>query len=255
MPLNEATLYAFLLVFVRCSAMLLASPVFGAQNTPLQVRILTTLCIAGALTAVLRPKIGPVPPDMGALLLAVAHEAAAGLLIGGVMSLVLQAANIAGSILDLQVGLSMSQALNPLLGVQVTVIAQFKFMLGTVLYLSMDGHHQMLQAFAASYSQMPALGVETMPMLGQTLLGLVSGVFILGLQISLPVLAVSMVVDAALGLISKAVPQMQVLVVGAPGKIILGLVTLSLCLPALATGVNSGIGYGVEALGRIFNMR
>ncbi len=253
--MTDALLYAFLLVFVRCSAMLLASPVFGAQNTPLPVRIFTTLSISAAITLVVNPAKTAAPHDMGAFVMAIANEAAAGILLGFFMNLVMQAAQFAGSIMDMQLGLSMSQILNPVSGVQVTILAQFKFMLGTVLYLCMNGHHELLSAFANSYRTMPALGVSTMPALGANLLSLIGGLSILALQIAAPVMAVSLVVDAALGLISKAVPQMQAMLVGAPAKIMIGLVALSVALPALATGIQSGVGYGMDSLTRVFSMK
>jgi flagellar biosynthetic protein FliR len=253
--MSEPLIYAFLLVFVRCSAMMISSPLFGAQNTPLQVRIFTTCAIAAAMTLVINPAKSAPPPDLGSLSMAVIYEVAAGLLLGFFMSLVLQAAQIAGSIMDLQLGLSMGQVLNPVSGIQVTILAQFKFMLGTVIYLCLDGHHQMLTAFANSYKTMPALGVSTMPQLGQNILNLIGGVSILALQIAAPVMAVTLVVDAALGLINKAVPQMQTMVVGAPAKILIGMIALSVSLPALVTGIQSGVGYGMESLGRVFSMK
>src|SRR5579862_4213232 len=165
MSFDSALLYSFLLVFVRCSAMLLTSPMFGAQNSPLQVRIFSTLAIAGALTCVLKPTIGPAPTELYALAAAILKEVLAGLLIGTFMSLVLQAAQMAGSIIDLQMGLSMSQELNPLTGVSVTVVSQFKYMLALVVFLSMNCHHEMIIAFARSYQTMPALSYEAIPTL------------------------------------------------------------------------------------------
>jgi flagellar biosynthesis protein FliR len=253
--MNEALFFAFLLVFVRCSAMLLSSPMFGAQNTPLPVRIFTTLAISAAMTLAINPAKSAAPPDLGSLSMAMAGEIAAGLLLGFFMSLVLQAAQLAGAIMDLQLGLSMSQVMNPVSGIQVTILAQFKFMLGTVLYLCLDGHHQMLTAFANSYKAMPALGVSTMPVLLHNVVGMISGISILALQIAAPVMAVSLVVDAALGIINKAVPQMQTMVVGMPAKIMIGMIALGVALPALATGINSGIGFSMDSLGRIFQMR
>lgn len=250
--MTEAALYAFLLVFVRCGAMLLASPVFGGQATPGHVRVLTTVCIAGALTFAIAPNPMTPPAGVGGLGLAVANEAAAGLLLGAFMNLVLQVAQIAGSVLDMQIGLSMSQAINPIAGVSVTVLAQFKFMLAMVLYLSMNGHHQLLEAFANSYRSLPALGVDTMPGIANQVVGLVGAVFVLALQIAAPVLAVSVVVDASLGLINRAVPQMQVFLVGMPAKIILGLTVLAFGLPAMADGIQSGVAHGFDALAKVF---
>lgn len=252
--MNEALLYAFLLVFVRCSAMLLSSPVFGGQNTPLPVRIFTTLSISAAITLVVNPAKAAVPTNLGDLSMALANEAVSGLLIGSFMSLVLQAAQMAGSIMDFQLGLSMSQVLNPVNGVSVTILAQFKFMLGAVLYLCMDGHHQMLIAFANSYHTMPALGVSTMPQLGSGILGLIGAISILALQIAAPVIAVSLVLDAALGLINKAVPQMPAMLIGMPAKTLIGMIAVAVSLPALATGIQSGVGYGFNALEHVWAM-
>lgn len=255
MSFDQATLYAFLLVFIRCSAMLISSPMFGAQNTPLQVRIFTTLALSGALTCVVKPAIGPMPDHLGQLFVAVGQEIAAGLLIGTFMMMVLHMAQIAGTLMDTQVGLGMSQVMNPATGVHVTILSQFKFMLGLVLYLSMDCHHLMIQAFVHSYSSVPSFGVETMPELLSGVVRLLGSVSLIALQIAAPVLAVTMVVDAALGLVNKAVPQMQAMVVGLPAKIVIGLIAVSLGLPALATGVSSGVGIALDGIGHALRMK
>jgi flagellar biosynthetic protein FliR len=254
MHFDSALLYSFLTVFVRCSAMLLSSPMFGAQNTPLQVRIMTTLAISAALTVALQPAIGPPPADMYLLAVSVTHEVVAGLLIGMFMSLVLLGVQMAGSLMDMQIGLGMSQALNPLTGVPSTVIGQFKFMLGLVIFLSMDAHLLMIDAFAKSYTTMPSIGFEDLPALQAGVVKLLGAVSLLAVQIAAPVLGVTLVVDAALALINKAVPQMQVLIVGLPAKIVMGLIALSLGLPALVGGVSAGVGTALDSLGHIFHM-
>jgi flagellar biosynthetic protein FliR len=255
MHFDAALLYSFLTVFVRCSAMLLSSPMFGAQNTPLQVRIMTTLAISAALTIALQPQIGPPPADMYVLAASVAHEVVAGLLIGMFMSLVLLGVQMAGSLMDMQIGLGMSQALNPLTGVPSTVIGQFKFMLGLVVFLSMDAHLTMIDAFARSYTAMPAIAFDNLPALQEGIVKLLGAVSLLAIQIAAPVMGVTLVVDAALGLVNKAVPQMQVLIVGMPAKIVMGLIALSLGLPALVGGVTSGVGAAMDGLGHLFHMR
>ncbi len=252
MAFDAALIYAFLLVFTRCSAMLFASPIFGAQNTPLQVRILTTVAISGALTLLLQPKLGPVPDDLFALVGAVFHEIVAGLLIGFFVSLVLQMARIAGALIDIQMGLGISETVNPIDGVSVTVIGQFKYLLAIVLFLSVNGHHTMLQAFAASFDAMPVFGMESLPKIQAGLLSLFSSVMLGAIQIAAPLIAVSLVIDAALGVMNKAVPQMQPLFVGMPAKLAMGMVALGVTLPALAAGVSAGIEHAFEALAPIF---
>jgi flagellar biosynthetic protein FliR len=255
MHLDAALMYSFVVVFVRCSAMLLVSPMFGAQNSPVQIRIFTTLAIAGALTLALKPSIGPPPVEMYALAAAILKEILAGLLIGIFMSLVLQAAQMAGAIIDMQMGLGMSQAMNPLTGVPVTVISQFKFMLALVLFLSMDAHHQMIIAFARSYQTMPALSYESIPAIKTGIGTLMGQLSLLALQIAAPVMAVSLIVDAGLGIVNKAVPQMQAMLVGLPAKVIMGMLALSLGLPAMTSAVSTGVGAAFRGLSHSTGLR
>jgi flagellar biosynthetic protein FliR len=252
MRFDEATLFAFLLVFTRCSAMFLASPIFGASTTPMQVRVFTCLCLAGALTMVIAPKLGPMPHSLVGMALTVGGEAVAGLLIGSLMSLVLQMMQLAGTFLDYNIGLGMSQTLNPMTGVPVTLIGEFKFMLGTVVFLSANAHHLMIQVMVDSYRHAPALSSLHLLSVQAGVLGLLQQLTLLALQIALPVTAVSLVVDAGLALISRAVPQMQALQVGMPAKLGAGLLGLSLALPPLVGAVTNGCGLAANLVNHLF---
>lgn len=248
MTMDTAWLWSFFAVFVRASAMMISSPVFSAQSTPLQIRIFTTLSISAALTAVLQPKVGAMPEHFILMIFAVASEALAGLLIGIFTSFAFHAAQMAGTFLDFQVGLGMSQIVNPATGVPSTLIGQFKYMLAITTFLAMNGHHSMIHAFAASYDAYPGFNSQTLTGLEKNLMPLFGTMCLLALQIAAPVAAVSLVVDSALGVVNKAVPQMQVFMVGMPAKILLGLIALSLSLPALTAGVDNGVRMGLETL-------
>lgn len=251
MRLDAAFIWTFFLVFCRCSAMLLASPVFGAQSTPVPIRVFTTLAISSAVT--LAVGVNPITPpdDLVTLLMGAGQELVIGILIGAFCNLVLQGVQISGSFIDLQMGLSMSQTMNPVTGVPVSVIGQFKFMLGIVLFLCMNGHHVMLQAFASSFEVAPGLGMSSLNALGNGLVGTVANISLLALQIAAPVAAVGFVVDASLGIVNKAVPQMQAYMVGVPAKTLMGLLALAVTLPTLATSIQAGLAHSMEALGGV----
>jgi len=249
--MDEAFMFSFLCVFVRCSAMFLASPVFGSQSTPVSIRVMTTFAISGALTFALGKDLGAPPQDLYSFVMVIVHEVVAGLLIGAFMSFVLQSAQIAGSLIDTQMGLGMSQILNPINGISTTVVSQFKYMLAVVVFLSMNGHHLMLQALIKSYGDMPGLTMESLPALKDGLVNLFGQLSLLGLQMAAPVLGVSLIVDAALGIINKAVPQLQVIQVGMPAKIVIGMIALGVGLPAIVSGVNTGVEVGLDTLLRV----
>ena len=248
MSLDGPSLIAFFLVFVRCSALLLSSPVFGAQTTPVHVRVLTTFAIAASLTVCVRPHMGLMPTELWSVGMAVAQEAAAGLLIGAFMTLALQVAQVAGGLMDLQVGLSSSQIMNPINGVNSTIIAQFKFMLGVVIFLCMDGHQLILTAMVQSYDTMPTLTMSSMPAIKDGILHLLTSVCLIAIQIAAPVIGVSMVIDTALGLINRAVPTFQAMQVGLAAKIAMGLVAVGVALPALSGGISAATGQAIKAL-------
>jgi flagellar biosynthesis protein FliR len=253
MMLDEELMFSFLLVFVRCSAMLMSSPLFGAQTTPLPIRIMTIMSISAALTLALQPGAAGVPTEMYGLAAAVANEVLAGLLIGFVITLGIQAAQIGGAYLDLQIGLGMSQTLNPATGVPVTLLSQYKYMLAVVVFLGMNGHHLMLHAFAASYESMPPIGMAMLPVLHANLIELIGQISLIALRIAAPVAAVGLVVDAALGIVNKAVPQMHALMVGLPAKLLVGIIALSIALPTMAGAVQAGVEVATETLWNIMS--
>ncbi len=252
MTLDSGLLWAFLLVFVRCSAMMLSSPVFGAQTTPIHIRVLTTMCLSGALTIALRPGLGQPPADLYPFIASIGNEMLAGLLIGSLVSLAFSAFQMAGGLLDLQVGFGASQVLNPATGVPSTLLSQFKYMLAVVVFLSLSGHHVLLRAFVGSYDAMPTFDVAGMQAIQVDLVALVTQSSLLAIQIAAPVAAVGFVVDAALGIVNKAVPQMQVLAVGMPAKIAMGVVALSVALPMMAASVSSAIELASSHLAKLF---
>lgn len=252
MTFDSAFLWAFFCVFLRASAMMLASPFFGAQTTPTSIRAMTTLSIAAALTFALQPSVGPLPAEMGGFALGLLNEIAVGLLIGAFATLVFSAFQIAGALLDLQIGLGASQILNPVDGVPATLLSQYKYTLAIVIFLLMNGHHLLFQAFVESYRLAPGLTQQSMLVIQDNLLSLIAQSALLGLQIAAPVMAVGLVVDAALGLVNKAVPQMPVMLVGLPAKLGLGMVALSVALPALVSGVSYGSELAAQSLTEVF---
>jgi flagellar biosynthetic protein FliR len=252
MSLDASLLWSFFVVFVRASAMFLSSPIFSGTSMPVQVRVMSTLSISAALTMAVQRHVGPVPQDLLAMVTQLANEAVAGLVIGVVVSLVFQAIQMAGSFLDFQVGLGSSQIINPVTGVPVTILAQVKYLLAIVVFLTLNGHHAMIRAFIESYRAFPMLSMGSLEAMQTNMVGLLTDMSLLSLQIAAPVVAVSLIVDAALGIVNKAVPQMQVFMVGMPAKVMLGLITLSVTLPVLVAGVENGVSLGLDRLWTIW---
>jgi flagellar biosynthetic protein FliR len=236
-------LIGFFCAFVRASAMLASAPSFGV-SVPVSVRVLLA-AILGATAAPMLPA-APVPESWLGLILLAGHHAAFGLVLGGCLQMLAQAFTAAGSIADLQIGLSSAQLFNPSMGANGAPLGLFKNMLGVTLIFSMDGHHLIFNAFYKSFQSTltPAQLAEQTP---TVILPMAAQFLGLSLQMALPIIAATFLIDLAAGLINKAVPQTQPFLLALPAKLSLGLLAAALALPAAAAGVTRGLGILTEA--------
>jgi flagellar biosynthetic protein FliR len=252
--LDESWIFAFFLVFVRSSAMFLVSPLFGASVAP-RIRILFCVMFSFALTSIIQPYMPPIPQSIYGLLANVAHEAFVGILIGLSIQLLMMAAQMAGAIMDMQLGFNSMQMFNPNLGTTTTIMGQFHFLLFFVLFLMMNGHHTMIAAFVDSYQMRTAIGLGDLGAAKTGVVTLISTLMLLAVQISAPVAAVSFIVDAASGVINKSIPQMPVFMVTMGAKASLGVVALALGLPLLTVATQSGIEHTMLHLYKILAIK
>jgi len=239
MVLETSFVLAFFAIFIRCSAMMLSCPLYGGA-TPVNIRVMASAVISLSLTPVLQSQLVFAPNNLIELGLIMGREAIFGLLIGMCMQFLVAAIQVAGAFSDMQIGIGSAQLFNPALGGQTSPIGQFKFWLGVVLLFLLNAHQLMFKAFLQSFSLTGSpIGTSSdIVSHGATLLG---QLLILSVQIAAPIVAVTVVIDVASGLINRAVPQTQPFLISLPAKLALGLVALSLGLPALTIAVQRGV--------------
>lgn len=255
MRLDGAYLFALLAVFVRVSAMLFVAPVFGAPSIPARIRILFGAVMALALCPVVRAYLPEPPPDLYGVLLLVANEALAGFVVGVFLTLVMLGIMMGGSIMDIQVGLSMSHVVNPASGQASTLLSQFKYMLALVVLVCANGHHILIKALVGSFRVLPVSGMGVLEAIRDQHVYLLAQMSLIALQIAAPILAVTVLVDAALGLMNRAVPQMQTFIVGLPAKVLMGLVALSVGLPAITAAVANGVELATRSMQQVMAVK
>jgi flagellar biosynthesis protein FliR len=213
----------------------------------MQIRIFACMAFSLSLAPVVQPMVGQMPNTITDLVLATAGQAASGIILGLCLHLVVFAFQMAGTLLDVQVGFSSVSVFNPLSQQQITLLGNLKMWLAIVLLMSFNGHHLIFRSLVESYGL--TLDVE----LGRiALTSLISKMSLLALQIAAPVAAAALIVDVASGFINKTIPQMQVYIVAMPAKMILGVTALMLSLPMLAGAVNAGVEHAYEELSTMF---
>ncbi|MGC8668589.1 MAG: flagellar biosynthetic protein FliR [Chthonomonadales bacterium] len=233
--------WCFLLILARVSALVAAAPVFGTTGVPAPVKAGFSALVSLVLLPLLRSTIGPAPGDLFTLIARIAADIAVGLTLGFLVTLLFAAVQIAGTYVDTQIGFGMINVLNPVARQQTSATGQLMYQLSMALFLMAGGMLYLVGAVAASYRVVPA-GAAHFAGSWDVVAGALAGqMLLIALRIAAPAAAVLLTVDLAFALVARTVPQMNVLIVGLPAKIILGLATVSLSLPVLALAVQEDI--------------
>lgn len=235
----------FLLVAARTAGVFFAAPPFAARQIPAQWRAAFGLMVALVLLPVV-----PVPASLPETLLPwaawAAREAAVGLAIGWTVNLTFAAVQLGGQLLDTELGFGIVSVLDPQTGQQMPLVGNFQYLLALMVLLLTNGHHLIIAALAKSFQVVPVGGEVLRPSLMDTVSILSNGVFLTAFKLAAPVLGAGFVTSVALGVMARAMPQMNVFVVGLPLKLVAGLVIMVAGLPlylATLTRVLDGL-YG-----------
>ncbi|HHX74352.1 MAG TPA: flagellar biosynthetic protein FliR [Firmicutes bacterium] len=223
-----------LLLFTRYTAVFALLPFLNRVRVPVLFKAGLAAMTAYLVFSATRPLVAGLPSHFLSFFLLVAGEALVGLTIGLFTLFFFTAATMAGQYLDLQTGLTAASLLDPVYGTQVTLFAQFYHYFALVLYLAVDGHHYLLAALARSTELVPLGGAVLQPALMPQFTAYFSQMALLAFQLAMPVVAVLVFCDLALGLLARTVPQLHVFLVGMPLKVGVALLLVYLIFPYAA---------------------
>lgn len=245
---SQAELVRYLLIVVRVSPLLITAPIWGSPLVPPQVRVFIALLVSALLLPAVRgPLPGGIVDGVFPLLLAVGQELLLGFLFAYVALLLFAAAQLAGQIVDIQVGFGIANVIDPMSSAQVTLIGQLQYLAALFVFLLLDGHHLLLGGLAATFGAAP-LGAPFAGAGAEPLLFVVQRggrlMFLLAAQIAAPALTALFLTSFALGLVSRMLPQMNIYLVGLPVNIFVGLLAFAASLSIFAAvwrGATAGL--------------
>jgi len=223
------------LLLVRPGMLIIGTPFFGNVYAPAHARIGLTVLVALALAPFVSM---PGALSGASLTLVILREMAIGLALALALRAVIFAAEFAGHFCGYQIGLSMGAMIDPQSGVRNDLLAVLYSSLAIVICFAINAHHLVLRALADSYSALPiglgGIGGSIVDSVSD-LLGLV---FYMGVRLALPVILVLQLVELALALLGRVAPSLNVIVAGAPVRVIVGLLAVGAALGALPTLLN-----------------
>jgi flagellar biosynthesis protein FliR len=227
---GEQNLVGFILVLARISPLFVLAPLLSSRLVPGRVRGIVAVALAVGLSPVMTEgtTLTTVPAELVWL---IGKEMLIGLAFAFVLGTLFAAISVAGSFLDTMVGFSFGSLVDPVTGTQSSVLQQTYSMMGILIFIAIGGDEWMIRGLAETYEVVP---IDQMPDLGTMVQGVdkaFAGIFGAAIQVAGPVLLALVLTDAAFGLVSRVVPQLNVFGVGFPAKVTVGLLIVGTSLP------------------------
>ncbi|EQB36402.1 MULTISPECIES: flagellar biosynthetic protein FliR [Virgibacillus] len=219
------SLPVFLLILVRVVAFFATMPLFSYRTIPRPFKLGLSFFLAFLIFYTVDG--GSIAFD-GTYLFLIMKEALVGLLIGLIAYIILSAVQIAGGFIDFQMGFAIANVIDPQTGAQSPLTGQYFYIIALLFLLSVNGHHILIDGIVNSYHFIPI--DRFIPFqnenIAQFVIETFNQMFLIAFQIAIPIVGCLFLVDVALGIVAKTVPQLNVFVVGLPLKIFVSFVAL-----------------------------
>ena len=221
----------YLLVFARVTGTLTTAPVFSSQTIPVIARVGLAMLLSLFVFPMSQLSPGHEPTSLLVLAWWILLELVYGLATGFVASLFFNSIQMAGQMIDTQIGFGIVNIFDPQFGQQVPLMGNFMYLMALSVFLALQGHHVIIGAMADNFRAVP-LGMPIyLAAAAGFMVDAVANLFVLALRIALPVLGTVLMTDVALGILARVMPQMNVFVVGITGKLVVGIFMVFLILP------------------------
>ena len=236
----------FLIALVRFSGFFLNTPVFSDNLAPTRVKAgLCALCSILMLPHLIATTTLPNLSVVGYGIMAI-KELTLGFMLGFIVLFLTSALRMGGNIIGMQIGFSYAQVADPGSNQSVGIISELFQLSGSLLFLFLNGHLIILRAFYQSFQMVPPAGLIVTNGVVEEVLLYSRMIFLCGLQIAMPIIAVVLVGDVALGIIARTVPRMNIFQLGFAVKIIGGLIVVYFFIDCLADVIKGLLDLSLE---------
>jgi len=234
MEIQNITFHQFIVFFigfVRIATIISTVPIFGYSSIPIPVKIGLAFFISWVLFPLIEAGDFVIPLDFLPFIVMVLKEVIVGLIFGLATNFMFVGIQMAGELIGLDMGFGIVNIIDPLSGDQVSIMAQFKYILSLLLFLIINGHHFLLNALRSSFIAIPLGGANFTSLITDQIITMSTSIFKIALQIGGPILVALFLTSFVMGIVARTVPQMNIFIIGFPLKISVGMIMLTLSLP------------------------
>lgn len=218
----------FWLILFRVFGILFYAPLFGSKNIPTRVKIGLAMMVSLTVFPLIGNQMIPLPDNAYFYFLFVIKEFIIGMILGLVTLLLFVGVQFTGQIIGLEMGFTIVNVIDPQSNLQVSIIGQIYYLIVIMLFLTLNGHYLVIKTIVNSFRILPIHQFDLNTQVGELLIKYSSQMFELAVEVGAPIIVILFLASAALGIMARVVPQMNIFVIGFPIKIGLGLFGIAL---------------------------
>jgi len=232
-PLPYDDFATFFLILVRVSVILFMFPFFNARVIPVTTKIGLAFIITLVLFPVTSISAREFPLTGWAMAQVILGETIIGMILGLMIQLFFEAIRLMGQLVGFQTGFAISNVIDPQNGIQISIFANMAYLVAMVIFLLLNGHHILLGAIRDSFEVMRIGSFKMDRQMISEVMGCTSDMFVIALKIGSPAIAALLFTKVAFGLVTKLMPQMNIMIVAFPVQIFIGLLFFGITLNVL----------------------
>jgi len=242
LPISYTEIKTFLLILIRVGVILFILPFFNSRVIPAPVKAGMVLVMTIILFPVVDHEIMEFPDTSWGLAQLILTEAVIGIILGLLVQIFFEAVKIMGQLVGFQTGFAITNILDPQSGTQVSIFANMAYLVAMVLFLMMNGHHILIAALKESFEIIQVGHCSLTGSMFQKILDLSAHMFGIAIKIGAPAIAALLFTKVAFGLITKLMPQMNIMIVAFPVQIVVGLLFFGVSLYGLFSIMEEYVG-------------
>ena len=227
----------FLLILIRMIGFVMVLPVLSGTNVPNVTKVGLCIFLAVIVLSSGTARQATYDDTLFGYIFLMVKEFLVGFITAFLVYMVFSVFYFVGQLVDFQIGFSMVSVFDPMIQIQVPITGNLFYLVISMLFVQSGGLRNMIYTIAKSYTILP-IGKASLisnAAVMRYILDIMVNYFLIGIQFALPIVGTVLIVDIALGLLTKAVPQMNVFVVGMPIKLLVGLIVLYMIAPAFGS--------------------
>jgi flagellar biosynthesis protein FliR len=249
--LSEQQVAGFMLVIARIAPLFIVAPMFSSKMIPARVKGIAVVGLAVGI-APLATAGERLPIDVMSLAEIAAKELIVGLAFAFAIAVLFAAVNAAGGLLDTLIGFSFGALVDPITGNNSSIVGQLYAFTGVAIFIAVNGDAWVIQGLFRTYELVPLVDQPSVSSLVGGVQEAFSGIFVAALELAAPVVLAVILTDAAFGVVSRVVPQLNVFAVGFSAKVTVALLVLGVSLPFaagwLSDELQRSVGAALESL-------